>query len=190
MKIITAFLMFIASISGFSQADKNNITCNNIDGVYLTATDFISNTFSDSLCVDYKKNRLVIGWAGEVKLKEDSIKRVYKFDAVFGYTTLGKKYRLKKGVNGSYNYKGIFKVVDTNGLIIYNQKHVGHVGYRYFYSKGINGKIKLLRLRYLKKDFPNQKEFLTQVKNYRSDLWRKNKNQITKINELFGKYIQ
>jgi len=197
-KLIALTLLSSVTVPAiFAQTTHDPMQCNNVAGVYLTSKEFRANSLTDSVCTDKKNNKLKMGFIGtinghigeRIKLKEYGIKRTYNYRSVFGLLYNGNKYRLQKWVRGSYTVNGIFMVVDTSGLIIYSQKDPDiHNSIRYFYSNGIDGKIKSLRLKNFKKDFPDKDGFLGQVRTYHWKLMEKNEKGDLKINELWNRY--
>lgn len=197
-KLFTIILLSIITIPTiFGQTIKDSSQCTNVAGVYLTSEDFKTSTLNkDSICTDNKDNKLKIGWigsidghiGGKITLVEGDVKKKYNYDSIFGFLYNGDKYRLQKRVLGSSD---AFKIIDTSGLIIYSQEDPGSPFSFYFYSTEINTDIKSLRFKNLKKDFPDKRNFLTQVRECGwKMLVKKSENGNLIINEHWNKYAR
>lgn len=144
------------------------------------------NKFSDSICIDYSKNKLLNGIAWNIILKSDTTKIIYKPGDIYGYYDDGIKYRYyeEKGVFTPYGY---FEILDTKGLIIYFQrKHSKYGSYEnYYYSSQDSGKIKSLSNSNLESDFQNP-DFVNEIKSLKNLVAKLNENY--QLNIIYDKY--
>jgi predicted adenine nucleotide alpha hydrolase (AANH) superfamily ATPase len=198
-KFVVLILVLSLGVSvNFSQTSEGIITADNQSGVYLTTEDFEKGNLTFSLCTDQKDHEFKIGFlgsiyghlGGKIKLKKGESKRTYNYNSIVGFKYNGDDYRVQKWVLGSYTVKGVFKVLENEGLVIYSQEDPDiHNFTRYFYSQGIDGEIKILGLRNLKKDFSDNESFLQEVKKYRRELVKKNDNGELILSAIWNRYM-
>src|SRR5690606_8414245 len=160
-------------------------------GIYLTSKDFANNTFTDSVCLDNEKNKIVLRGPGNtVVIISENEKRKYDEGKIYGFSDGEKKHRYY--YDGAFSSFGYYSIADTNGLIIYHKRGTSMTpdafsSYYYFYSIGYDIPMKSLTLKNLKKDFDNKK-FIKEVETLK-DLAEKMENSF-KINLLYKKYYK
>ena len=170
------------SVLSFAQIDTS---CKSKAGVYLNSVAFDSNTFTDSIFLNNKMDRITMGNNSIIKLnsKKNGQKR-YEPGDIFGYSDGTNKYRFfydDKNEGGPFGY---FKLEEINGLLIYSQWAL-HGGTSYFYSKDLDSPIKELLKKNLDRDFPNE-DFSREVLSLKN--LNKNKEAVTKLKAIYLKY--
>jgi hypothetical protein len=185
---IILFSILLIPLIGISQDETK---CSKQGGVYLTAKDFANNTFTDSICLDNEKNKIVLRGPGNtIVIISENEKRKYDEGKIYGFSDGEKKYRYY--YDGAFSSFGYYSIADTNGLIIYYKRSydpaiVPIPSDVYFYSIGYDSPMKSLTLKNLKKDFDN-KEFIKEVEALK-DLGEKIEDDF-KINDLYKKYFK
>lgn len=185
---IILFSILLIPLIGISQDETK---CSKQGGVYLTAKDFANNNFTDSICLDNEKNKIVLRGPGNtIVIISENEKRKYDEGKIYGFYDGEKKHRYY--YDGAFSSFGYYSIADTNGLIIYYKRSydpaiVPIPSDVYFYSIGYDNPMKSLTLKNLKKDFDN-KEFIKEVETLK-DLAEKMENSF-KINLLYKKYYK
>ena len=163
------------------------VECKKTGGIFKTHDSYIQNQYSDSVCLDNKKNTIKQVNSNKVVMKSNGNKLIINAGEIYGFFNGENAFRYFK-IKGSHSPKGYFKVEDTSGLIIYSQTHhhFRDISTKYYYSKGLNDSIRFLNINNLESDFKNA-DFIKWVKELRS-LIDKDRNAFI-INELYKKYI-
>lgn len=164
---------------------QNNFSCSKKAGVFKTASEFISNAFTDSICMDSKKGKIKPGNNSLLKMQSKSgVTKKYLPGEIYGYSDSENKFRFfsdDKSEAGPYGY---FKMEGNSGLIIYSQWNL-HGGTFYFYSKDFDSPIKELLKKNLDRDFPNE-DFSKEIRIIKN--MNKSKESALAIIGLFKKY--
>lgn len=185
---IILFSILLIPLIGISQDETK---CSKQGGVYLTAKDFANNTFTDSICLDNEKNKIVLRGPGNtIVIISENEKRKYDEGKIYGFSDGEKKYRYY--YDGAFSSFGYYSIADTNGLIIYHSRGTSLTPKSfgsdyYYYSIGYDSPMKSLTLKNLKKDFDN-KEFIKEVEALKN-LGEKMEDDF-KINVLYKKYFK
>lgn len=179
--------MILMSFKTMSQSTDN---CFKIGGVFKTVEDFNKNIYRDSTCLDDKKNKIVVRSGYVLVLVSNKKKRKYKAGEIYGY--FDGEYIKRYVGKSTFNVDGYFSIIDTNGLIIYEQRSTNYVSYfswhskSYYYSIDLTSPIKRLKVSNLEKDIKNEK-FLKEIKALK-DLSEK-VDGIFEINKIYKKYF-
>lgn len=149
----------------------------------MTSESFKKNFYSDSICLDNKKNKIRLRSFYNVFVILNRHKTKYKAGSIYGFFDGSNKYRYAAD-RGVLKFNGYFKLLDDNGLIIYSYHNSGHTTF-YFYSKDTDSAIKSLTAKNIEFDFQNI-DFITEVKNLK-DITKKVDDTFL-INNIYNKY--
>ena len=182
-KTITLFLYFLfISIILDSQTV---IPCTHKAGVFFTSDAFMTNVYSDSICLDTKGCSIKSGNNQLIIINSPSGKKKYKLSELTGYSDGKNKYKYFYDEKNEDAYFGYFKIEEAKGIIIYSQWYI-HGGPIFFYSKSFEGTIKLLNKKNLEKDFPKE-DFIKELKSL-ADMQSK-REVAMKVNDAYEKYF-
>ncbi|HMV89181.1 MAG TPA: hypothetical protein PKL56_05610 [Cyclobacteriaceae bacterium] len=156
-----------------------------VNGLYKTENDFVENRLTDRESTN-EQNRIQ-AYRGVLKVYRKGKSTVYKSGSVYGYQQDGVTYRAIPG-RSWFSENGYCKVVSNGAFVIYSKQSTHHRSNGrvwYYYSIGINGKIRRLTKQSLTKDFTHQPEFLSaaQAKLDKHDL-----KEALAISELYAKF--
>lgn len=161
----------------------------NASGVYQTKEDFLGNNVYH-LAKNDADNFVKIGSNQSIFLYRGSEKKKFKFREVYGYYNNGAQYR-KFGAIKFFTKYGYAQIIDSRGLILYSATYAAHKVGRthYFYSLTKDSPVKYFSIANLKKDFPDNTEFVNAIKklSYKEYSWQKDGQYL--INDLYLKSI-
>jgi hypothetical protein len=184
------FILFVSAAFyiNCSLSNGQSVECIKTGGIFKTTGSYFHNQYSDSVCLDNKKNSIHKGYSYNLVIRADGNKTTFKCNEIYGYYDGKDTYRYFK-TNGIKGPKGYFKIEDTSGLIIYSQIHYyfRHRSIDYYYSKGLGDPINILDIKSLKSDFDNTDFF--KWANELKTLNQKN-GSVFFVNELYKKYIR
>jgi len=155
--IIILFLLMV----GFS-GQAQHATVN----VYRTANEFQNNIPSQSFEVHTYPDAVTVDNNSTLIIKASDRQYRFEFGELFGYSLDSNRYRLY-GNKSPLEFYGYYKIIDESGLLVYVrkiQRYKGGPGLTYFFSKDLQAPVRMLTLRELKKEFPDQPDFIEKVK--------------------------
>ncbi len=179
----TTLLLFFITISIYTNA-QNATPCAHKAGVFFSLEAFLSNTYSDSICLDNNNSKIKQGNNQLIILTSPAGKKTYKLAELIGYFDGKNKFKYFYDEKSEDAYFGYFKIEETKGLIIYSQWYI-HGGPIFFYSKDFESPIKLLNKRNLEKDFTKE-EFVKEL-NPLADMQNKKKVAL-QVNVVYEKF--
>ncbi len=187
MKTLLISILTFLHIS-FSYSQGHKVDCKKMGGVFKKYDSYLQNRYSDSVCLDNKRNSIYQGWSDKLIIKSEGKKSTFKPGEIYAYFDGEHTYRYFDTTVG-INPKGYFNIEDTSGLVIYSQKHYyfRQISTNYYYSKGLDDPIKLLDIENLRSDF-NNTDFINWVNQLKS-LNFKN-GSVFLVNELYKRYIR
>lgn len=165
---------------------QESSACGHWAGVFFTSETFLTNTFSDSICMDKKGNAVWVGNNSIVNMDSESGKKKFKLGQLTGYHDGANKYKYFYDEKDEDGYFGYFKIEQSQTLIIYSQWYL-HGGDIFFYSKGMEGAIRVLTKKNLQRDFANE-DFIKEIKNLGNT--ERSREAALKVNEMVQKYFE
>lgn len=175
--LLTAALLTALAFGSIAQDNRN--------GLYKTGADFAENRLTDPEATN-DQNRIE-AYRGVLKVYRQGKPTTYKSGSVYGYHQNGVTYRAMTGRTW-FAENGYCQVVGAGALVIYAKQSTHHRSNGrvwYYYSIGMDGKIRRLTKQNLTKDFTYQPEFLSaaQAKLNKHDL-----KEALAISELYAKF--
>lgn len=158
-------------------------------GVYQSKEDFLGNNVYH-LAKNDADNFVKIGSNQSILLYRGSEKSKFKFREVYGYYNNGAQYR-KFGAIKFFTKYGYAQIIDSRGLILYSATYAVYKAGRihYFYSLTKDSPIKYFSIANLKKDFPDNPEFVKAIKKLSYKEYSLEKDGQYLINDLYLKSI-
>lgn len=131
---------------------------------FSTYENYRQNKFEDSLCLSVKKNKFFAN-NKKLVLKENGRKIRYLAGSLWGYSKGNALFRYYEEDVFFANF-GYFEVINQNGFILYAREEIisNLIIYSrfYYYSTNLTSPLKILSLKNLQIDFPNE-AFISEV---------------------------
>lgn len=177
-------LLFSLLISFQGKAEKDSV-CITKAGVYTDFSAFSANTYSDSICLNTKGDKLKLGNNSIVKIQTiNGYKKNYKLGEIYGYFDGKDKYRYYYDDKNEAGLLGYFKIESQKGIIIYSNWAL-HGGTTYYYSTELDTPLKTLNYKNLIRDFTNE-NFNKELRALKET--SKKKESALQVSALYNKY--